>query len=201
MSGSGAVEEAPDGVTEHGGVDPAAPEPAGEEAPYGQPGKPFDRRSPYYYGFVGALGALTAFWLFQAIVGIGSVLMLVVVSFFLAAGLNPAVMFLERRGLRRSLSVTVVILAALGLVALFVVAIVPVITDQVQAITKNAPEWLDQLQKNKRIQRIDDEYHIIEKIEKKAQRGRPRRRGLRQRRRYRAQGSSPGSSTPSSSSS
>lgn len=171
MSGSGAVEEAPDGVTEHGGVDPAAPAPAPEESPYGQPGKPFDRRSPYYYGFVGALGALTAFWLFQAVMGIGSVLMLVVVSFFLAAGLNPAVVFLERRGLRRSLSVTVVILAALGLVALFLVAIVPVITDQVQAITKNAPGWLDQLQQNKRIQRLDDEYQIIDKIEKKLNEG------------------------------
>ncbi|MEV5002858.1 AI-2E family transporter [Nocardioides sp. LML1-1-1.1] len=171
MSGSGAVDEAPDGVTEHGGVDPAAPAAAAEESPYGKPGKPFDRRSPYYYGFVGALGALTAFWLFQAIVGIGSVLMLVVVSFFLAAGLNPAVMFLERRGLRRSLSVTVVILAAIGLVALFLVAIVPVITDQVQAITKNAPGWLDELQKNKRIQRLDDEYHIIDKIKDRIDEG------------------------------
>ncbi len=171
MSGSGALEEAPDGVSEHGGVDPAAPAPAAGEAPYGKPGKPFDRRSPYYYGFVGALGALTAFWLFQAVMGIGSVLMLVVVSFFLAAGLNPAVVFLERRGLRRSLSVTVVILAALGLVALFLVAIVPVITDQVQAITKNAPGWLDELQKNKRIQRLDDEYQIIDKIEKKLNEG------------------------------
>lgn len=171
MSGSGAVDEAPDGVTEHGGVDPAAPAPAAGETPYGEPGKPFDRRSPYYYGFVGALGALTAFWLFQAVMGIGSVLMLVVVSFFLAAGLNPAVMFLERRGLRRSWSVTVVILAAIGLVALFLVAIVPVITDQVQAITRNAPEWLDQLQKNKRIQRIDDEYHIIDKVKDRINEG------------------------------
>ena len=170
-SSSGAVERAPDGVTEHGGIDPAAPAPQGDPLPYGVQGKPFDRRSPYYYGFVGALGALTAFWLFQAVMGIGSVLMLVVVSFFLAAGLNPAVVFLERRGLRRSLAVTVVILAALGLVALFLVAIVPVISDKVQAITKNAPGWLDQLQQNKRIQRLDDEYQIIDKIEKKLNEG------------------------------
>ncbi|GAA4094982.1 AI-2E family transporter [Nocardioides kongjuensis] len=155
---------AADGVTEHAGVDPAAPVDA-EAMPYGELGKPFDRRSPFYYGFIGALGALTAFWLFQAVLGIGSVLMLVVVSFFLAAGLNPAVSFLERHGLRRSWAVTVVIVLALGTVALFLVAIVPVITDQITAITKNAPGWLDELQKNKRIQQLNDEYDIIDKLQ------------------------------------
>jgi predicted PurR-regulated permease PerM len=155
-----------DGVAEHAGVDPAAPVDA-EPMPYGELGKPFDRRSPFYYGFIGALGALTAFWLFQAVLGIGSVLMLVVVSFFLAAGLNPAVSFLERHGLRRSWAVTVVIVLALGTVALFLVAIVPVITDQITAITKNAPGWLDELQKNKRIQQLNDEYDIIDKLQAK----------------------------------
>ncbi|TWH01636.1 putative PurR-regulated permease PerM [Nocardioides sp. J9] len=157
-----------DGVAEHGGVDPAAPTAGdGEEATYGQIGEPFDRRSPFYYGFVGALGALSAWWLFQAVAGIGSVLMLVVVSFFLAAGLNPAVEFLQRRGLRRSIAVTTVIVMALGTVALFVVAIVPVITDQVQSITSNAPGWLDQLQENKRIQELNREYDIIDKLKEK----------------------------------
>ena len=165
---SSAAEEAAiaDGVAEHAGVDPAAPVDA-DGAPYGELGKPFDRRSPFYYGFIGALGALTAFWLFQAVLGIGSVLMLVVVSFFLAAGLNPAVSFLERHGLRRSWAVTVVIVVALGTVALFLVAIVPVITDQITAITKNAPGWLDELQKNKRIQQLNDEYDIIDKLQAK----------------------------------
>ncbi len=156
-----------DGVSEHGGIDPAAPEPTTDETPYGTMGEPFDRRSPFYYGFVGALGALTAYWLFQAVAGIGSVLMLVVVSFFLAAGLNPSVEFLERRDLRRSYAVTVVIVLALATVALFVVAIVPVITDQVQSITRSAPGWLDELQKNQRIQELNREYDIIDKIKAK----------------------------------
>ncbi|WP_225869004.1 MULTISPECIES: AI-2E family transporter [unclassified Nocardioides] len=159
-------EELHDGVDEHAGIDPAAAA-APAESPYGEMGQPFDRRSPFYYGFVGALGALSAFWLFKAVAGIGSVLLLVVVSFFLAAGLNPSVEFLERRGLRRSFAVTLVIVLALGTVALFLVAIVPVITDQVQAITKSAPGWLDELQKNKRIQDLNDEYDIIDKLKAK----------------------------------
>jgi predicted PurR-regulated permease PerM len=143
-------------------VDTAAGPPA---SPYGEPGPPIDRRAPFYVGFVGALGALTAYFLFQAILGIGSVLMLVVVSFFIAAGLNPSVEFLERRGLRRSLAVLVVIVAALGALALFIVAIVPVITDQVASLTENVPVWLDELQDNQRIQRFNDEYQLVGKIE------------------------------------
>lgn len=132
-------------------------------SPYGEPGPEFDRRSPFYFGFFAALGALIAFWLFQAIASIGSTLMLVVVAFFLAAGLNPSVEFLERRGLRRSLATTAVIIAAAGAVTLFIVAIVPVITDQVRSLTDNAPIWLDELQKNKQIQELNEEYDVIDK--------------------------------------
>ena len=138
--------------------------PEDDEEDFGEPGESFDRHSPFYFGFFAGLGALIAWFLFSALVGIGSVLLLVVVSLFLAAGLNPSVMYLERRGLRRSWAVTSVILAVLAAVALFVVAIVPVITDQVTALTDNVPGWLDQLQQNKRIQRFDDQYDVIGRI-------------------------------------
>ncbi|WP_340538040.1 AI-2E family transporter [Nocardioides sp. GXZ039] len=132
---------------------------------FGEPGAPFEKRNPFYLGFVGAFGALTAWFIFEALVGIGSVLTLVVVAMFLAAGLNPAVETLERIGLRRSWACAMVIVAALGAVALFIVAIVPVITDQVKALTDNVPGWLDQLQSNKKIQELDAEYDIIGKIQ------------------------------------
>jgi predicted PurR-regulated permease PerM len=131
----------------------------------GEQGAPFSRRNPFYVGFVGALGVLLAWFLFQAVVSISSVLLLVVVALFLAAGLNPAVELIERRGLPRSASVAVVIVAALGAVALFVVAIVPVISDQVASLTENVPTWLDRLQQNERIQELNDEYQVIDKIQ------------------------------------
>ncbi|TIC88937.1 AI-2E family transporter [Nocardioides sp. GY 10113] len=116
-------------------------------------------------GFTGGAGALLAFVLFGALMSISSVLLLVVVSFFLAAGLNPSVEFLERRGLTRSWACSAVTVAALSLVALFMVAIVPVITDQVTALTQNVPGWLEQLNENERIQALNDEYDIIDKAE------------------------------------
>lgn len=154
----------------------AVGEPAGEEAlvdgaaavptavlPYGEPGPPFDRKSPFYVGFVGGLGLLLAYWLFQALIGIGSVLMLVVVAFFLAAGLNPAVEFLESRGVRRAWACAVVIVAALGMLALFIVAIVPVIADQIRTLTDNVPVWLDELEENKQVQELNEEYQIVDR--------------------------------------
>ncbi len=135
-----------------------------EDDGYGEPGEAFDRRSPFYFGFFFGLGALVAFFLFTAITGIGSVLMLVVVSLFLASGLNPSVEFLERRGLRRPWAVLVVIIGVFAALGLFLVAIVPVISDQVQALTDNVPGWLDELQENKQVQKLDDEYHLIDKL-------------------------------------
>ena len=91
-----------------------------------------------------------AYWLLTNIAAIGSTLILIVVALFLAAGLNPAVTFFERRGLRRSYAVLVVIICVLIAVVLFLVAIVPVITDQVRSITDQAPQWFDRLQNNQR---------------------------------------------------
>ena len=130
----------------------------------GEPGPPLDHKAPFYLGFVGATGALVAYWLATNIAAIGSTLVLIVVAFFIAAGLNPSVEWIQGRGLRRRNAVIVVILAVLGALALFLVAIVPVITDQVASITDNAPGWLDQLQNNGRVQQLDDEYQVIDKI-------------------------------------
>ncbi len=131
----------------------------------GEPGPPLDHRAPFYVGFVGGLGVLVALWLALQVEAIGSTLMLIVVALFLAAGLDPAVRFFERHGMRRSYAVLTVILVFLLALALFIVAIVPVIADQVQSLTDNVPHWLDELQRNKQVQRLDDEYDIVQKVQ------------------------------------
>jgi predicted PurR-regulated permease PerM len=135
-----------------------------EQVDLGRQGARFDRHSPFYIGFFGGLGFVLAMWLFHQAERIGGVLILIVVSLFLAAGLNPSVEWFQRRGMRRSLAVTCVIVLFLLGVALFLLAIVPVITDQVAQITDNAPGWLDQLQKNKMVQDLDDRFDVIDKV-------------------------------------
>jgi len=139
------------------------PEPEDEPA-LGRPGRPFDRRAPYMMGLLGGLGLLTALLVGKVVMTISGVLIEIVVSLFIAAGLDPLVRLLERRGLRRSMAVLVVIVGVVAVLALFLVAFVPVIADQVSAIGRNAPDWLDRLQHNHRIRSLDDQYHVIEKI-------------------------------------
>ncbi|WP_249423959.1 AI-2E family transporter [Nocardioides coralli] len=122
------------------------------------------RHSPFAFGFFAALGALLAWFLFEAALSVRSYVILIVVAMFLAAGLDPAVEFFIRRGLKRAWAVLVVISAVLVGLGLFVVAIVPVISDQVTAITESAPGWLDQLQQNQRVQELDAKYDVIDRV-------------------------------------
>lgn len=145
--------------------------PDGEETPtesqhreFGTPGVPFERHSPFYIGFFGGLGALLAFWLGSQLLAISSVLLLIVVALFLAAGLNPVVEYLTGRGLKRPWAVLVVIVGVLIALGLFVLAIVPVISEQVAALTRSAPGWLDELQRNNQVRELDAKYDIIDRI-------------------------------------
>lgn len=132
------------------------------DAPYGRPGPPL-KHTPFYIGLLFGLGFALAMWLFDRLEQVGTVLVLVVVALFLAAGLNPAVEFFTRRKLSRGLAVVVVIVLVLIALALFGYALVPVISDQVGTITKSAPGWLDQLSHNRQIQHLNQKYDLITK--------------------------------------
>src|SRR5438552_3280531 len=63
---------------------------------YGDIGRPFDRSSPFFVGFVAAGGALTALALAWVIVSARQVLSLLVLAFFIALGLEPVVVRLHK---------------------------------------------------------------------------------------------------------
>ncbi|MGH3509847.1 MAG: AI-2E family transporter [Nocardioidaceae bacterium] len=122
-------------------------------------------RSPFVFGFFVAAGALLAFFLGTLLLAIGSVLILIVVAMFLAVGLNPAVEFFGHHGLKRHWAVLVVILIVLAALALFVVTLVPVISDQVNLIINNAPSWFTKLEHNHLMRQLDDRFHVVEKLQ------------------------------------
>jgi len=118
---------------------------------------------PVVLGFLYATGALLAYFLGGLLLGVGNVIVLVVVAFFLAVGLNPSVEALRRRGLSRTWGVVTVTAVVLLAVALFLFALVPVISDQVSSLVSNAPGYLDTLQSNGYLRRVDREFQVIEK--------------------------------------
>ncbi len=141
----------------------------GDANPFGVPGPPVSKHSPFYIGFFGGLGLLFALFLGLAFRHIESVLVLVIVSAFLAVGLNPLVELLMHRGVRRRWAVLVVSLGVLSLLTLFVVALVPVLRDQITALIASAPDWLDKLQTNRTIEDLDKKYDVIDKAKEKLQ--------------------------------
>jgi predicted PurR-regulated permease PerM len=131
----------------------------------GTPGSPLNSRSPFMWGLVGGLGALVALWIGLMVVRISGVIVLVVVAMFLAVGLNPAVEFLIRRGMKRPVAVLCVISLVVLAFAGFLTILVPIISDQVTSISNSLPGWFNKLQRNEDIRRFDDKYDITVKVE------------------------------------
>ncbi len=102
-------------------------------------------QSPFVMGFLGAVGVLVALALAQAVLTVQSVLILAVLALFLALGLSPAVDFLARMRIPRGFAVTLVAVVLLGVIALGVTALVPIITEQTTALTKQLPGMLQNL--------------------------------------------------------
>jgi len=131
----------------------------------GLPGPPLRRSNPFMFGFFAALGVLVAWGLWNALGQARSVLILLLVSMFIAVGLNPLVEWFMRRGLKRGLSVGVVFLLMIMAVAGVGFAIVPVVTDQINSLIRNAPDYLDLLTKSRTLNELNDRYQFIQKAQ------------------------------------
>ncbi|MFE3455492.1 AI-2E family transporter [Nonomuraea sp. NPDC059194] len=120
--------------------------------------------NPFVFGFVGALGVLTAWLLVQAIGTAGSMLLLIVVSLFLAIGLNPAVEFLRSHNVSKPLAITAVFLAVILVFVGSVVALVPPLTEQSSEFVQRIPGYVRQLQSNPVIRDLDERFHLLERL-------------------------------------
>lgn len=164
---SAAAETAEDRVTHELLIHPNDEPAEDSDTPYGEPGRPISRRAPFYVGFTGGLGVLAALLLGLALRQVSSILVIVLVAIFIAVGLNPVVEWLIHRGVRRAWAVVVVSVGVLTVVTIFIVALVPVLQDQLTAIVDNAPGWLEELAKNRTVKDLDGKYDIIDTVNAK----------------------------------
>lgn len=136
-------------------------------APFGRPGAPLDRQAPFFRGFFFTLGVLVALVLGFAVRDAASALTLVLIATVLAVGLDPIVAVLIRRGLSRTVAVTIVAVGALVFVAILVVTIGGVLRTQVVTFIDDAPRLLDDLRRNRTVAQLDRKFHLISTIESK----------------------------------
>ena len=96
---------------------------------------------------------------------IRDVLVLVVVALFFAIGLDPVVRSLNRRGLKRSLAVGVVLVIALLVIGGFVAAVTPPLARQTVRLAQQIPDFAHRLSdRSSRFAEWDAKYHISKKL-------------------------------------
>ncbi|MFF5624913.1 MULTISPECIES: AI-2E family transporter [Microbacterium] len=97
---------------------------------------------PFVFGFLVTLGGLGAIVLGLAVTSLSTVLIYIALALFAALGLDPAVRFLERRGLSRSIAVLVVILGLIVIVALILWMVLPIVIEQVASFVRSVPSMI-----------------------------------------------------------
>jgi predicted PurR-regulated permease PerM len=132
------------------------------------PATPADR-VPYdlvvRWAAAGTLGVLVVLLVAYAFYVVRNIIVLVLIAMFAAISLDPVVRWLMKRGVRRSIAVTIVILVALVLFALFVWSIVPPIVRQSGQLFGDLPGYLKKLSdESQGVREITDRYHLTERL-------------------------------------
>ena len=102
---------------------------------------PLARVQPFTFGLVGTLGVLVALLIGSVVGQLATVLIYIGVALFLALGLDPVVSFIERK-LPRPAAVTIVVVAVLAAFAGIVLAVIPVLVQQVAGLIDDAPRLI-----------------------------------------------------------
>jgi predicted PurR-regulated permease PerM len=132
---------------------------------FGKAGRPVNTSHPFYFGFMVTVGALLALTMLQALASASAVFILIIISIFLAAGLNPAVLFFQNRGLSRGASVSAVMGSVLLFVAAFIAVAVPPLIDQGNQLLDNAPQLIRDLNNNAFINDLNNKYGVIDSLQ------------------------------------
>ncbi len=133
----------------------------------GHPGRPLNKRSPFFVGMAAAAGVAVTYGLVEVVIRARSVLVLIGLALFIAAGLDPAVSWLTRRGLPRPAAVIVIVLAAVAVVAGFLASAIPPLTAQATALTQQLPHYMHSLQDhNSELGKLNAHYQIQQRLSK-----------------------------------
>lgn len=135
------------------------------EQPLGEPGKKFDRRSPFFIGLAGSAGVAVTYGAVHLLAELSSILTVIGVAFFLALGLEPVVSRLVNHGLPRWLSTALVFVVFVAGIATFAAAAFPPLFAQITDLVNRAPLYLQQAQDHSSfIGRLNDRFQLQQRF-------------------------------------
>ncbi|MDX6338525.1 MAG: hypothetical protein QOG05_5865 [Streptosporangiaceae bacterium] len=140
---------------------------AEETGGLGRLGRPMNRRSPFFVGMAAAAGVAVTYGLVELLIRARSVLVIIGLALFIAAGLDPAVNWLTRRRLPRWAAVIVILLVVAAVAAGFVAAAVPPLTAQVTALVHDLPHYMNTLKDhNSELGKLNSRFQVQERLSK-----------------------------------
>lgn len=113
--------------------------------PYGSPGTPVSKRSPFRVALQASAGVVVAVALALLVYAVRDILILIFVAMFLATGLNPAAEWLRRHGLPSALATLTVAAGVLGIVAVTVLVAAPPLVRQANELREQLPQYVRQV--------------------------------------------------------
>jgi predicted PurR-regulated permease PerM len=136
-----------------------------QDQPLGEPGRPFNRRSPFFIGMTASAGVAVTYIAVQLLSAMSAVLVLIGVAFFLALGLEPAASWFVKHRLPRWAATTLVFVIFLALIAGFVSAAIPPLSEQAHQLATTAPHYLQQVQDHSSaIGKLNDRFHLQQRV-------------------------------------
>jgi predicted PurR-regulated permease PerM len=147
---------------------PAAGDTAAEEPPSRDP---VSFAQAFRWGAAAALGVLAVAAVAFAVYTVRSILVLVIISLFIAVSLDPAVRWLVRRGMRRSIAVGVIFMMVFGFLTAFLAAAIPPLVREGTGLFQNLPGYVEHLPEQSKVYRdLAERYNFTEKLSEYAAR-------------------------------
>jgi len=148
-----------DGTREPSAAPPADAAPAGA-------GAATPPRTMFRWGVYVSLGVLAVALVTISVYNTRGILIEVLIALFIAVSLDPAVRRLNRWGVRRGWAVVVILLITTGIVAGFLISVIPQMVHQFQVLIHDFPGYVKTLQeRSPGFRRLSDRYHLTTKIE------------------------------------
>ena len=127
-------------------------------------------QNAFRIGLLGTLGVGVGLLIITSIANLSTIITYIGAALFLALGLDPAISWLERRGLPRWAAILIVMTGVGLLVAALVLAVAPIIVEQVSQLVEEIPrivdlvssqQWIDTLKEQFPQIRVDE---VIEQV-------------------------------------
>jgi hypothetical protein len=138
---------------------------AEETGGLGRPGRPVNKRSPFFIGMMAAAGVAVTYGLVELVIRARSVLVLIGLALFIAIGLDPVVAWLTRRRVPRWAAVVIILLAALAVAAAFMLAAIPALMAEAKVLAVQIPHYVQVLEnQNSDLGRLNARFHVQQQL-------------------------------------